>query len=581
MSYHLGDAPDLVTLLRQQVADRPDNDALGFLADPDDIEQGVVRWTYADLDRHARHNAAWMQEHLPAGSRVLLLYPNQLEFVAAFVGCLYAGMIAVPAPLPGQHRHHRQRVATITANAEVAAVFTSTAQLPAVHEWAAASGVDAPVLAGDDPELADPAAWRPVPLDRSSVALLQYTSGSTGDPKGVVITHDNILHNLHSATTEVGGWGPDQRLCGWIPMYHDLAMQGLLLATILRGTYCLLMEPMTFVRRPLRWLRVIDVHDINVTFAPNFAYELCVSKVSDAEVATLNLTRWNLAGNASEPVNPTILTAFAKKFGPAGFRAESFAPIYGMAEATGYISGCADRPPRVERVDLGLLAEGRFVPGQDGPVREIVSCGPPTTACEVRIVDPATAQERPDGRLGEIWLRGRSIGRGYWRRDDGAFGAATAAGEEGFLRTGDLGFRHDGEIFVHGRLKDTLIVHGRNIYPQDVEQELRERHPELGRIGAVFSGLADPVAGDAEGVVVTYEVDRVARDRLPALAAAIRHTVGREFGVQVAAVVLLSPGSVQRTTSGKVRRSAMRTLYREGSLKALYHHPALEPETRA
>jgi acyl-CoA synthetase (AMP-forming)/AMP-acid ligase II len=580
MKYDMGDAPDLVTLLRQHVIDRPDAEALGFFADPDDIRHGVERWTYAQLDHHARAAAAWMQRHLATGSRVLLLYPNGLEFVAAFVGCLYAGMIAVPAPLPGRHRHHRLRVAAITANADVAAVLTTSAHLADVRDWADASGLShVRVEASDAAGLGDPDVWSPGRPDRNTVALLQYTSGSTGDPKGVVVTHDNVLHNLDVATSVVS-WSAGMRLGGWVPLYHDLAMQGLLLSTILRGTYCLLMEPISFVRRPLRWLQMVDLHDVNVTFAPNFAYELCLEKVTDDEIAQLDLSRWHVAGNASEPVSPTVLAAFAERFAPAGFRAEAFAPIYGMAEATGYISGHRGRAPRVARVDLGRLAQGGFAEPEPGrPTRDIVSCGPPTSACEVLIIDPATLAPQADGRLGEIWLRGRSVGNGYWNRPDGgdAFGAVTSTGDGGYLRTGDIGALHDGELYVHGRLKDTMIVRGRNIYPQDVEQELRVRHPELGKIGAVFSGSADTDDAGDRGVVVTYEVARVPRDRLPGLAAEVRHTVGLEFGVQVDAVLLLSPGSVQRTTSGKVRRSAMRDLFHEGRLRALYRHPPERP----
>jgi acyl-CoA synthetase (AMP-forming)/AMP-acid ligase II len=396
-----------------------------------------------------------------------------------------------------------------------------------------------------------------------------------------MISHDNILYNLEVGARELDVV-PSTRACGWVPLYHDLALQAVLLYTLLSGGFALLMEPIAFIRRPLRWLQVMDAHDIQMTFAPNFAYELCLDRISDDEVRQLDLSRLRVAGNASEPVNAAILAAFAAKFAPAGFRPEAFAPVYGMAEATGYITGCPGRQPLVTAVDPEALAAGRFVapePGQPG--REIVSCGPPTDACEIRVVDPATGQVRPDGRLGEIWLRGRSISRGYWASEAGmaAFGASTADGEGGFLRTGDLGVIEDGELYVHGRLKDTLIVRGRNIYPQDVEQELRLHHPELGKIGAVFAGhAADSGAADAQGVVVTYEVANVAHDRLPALAAEVRHTVGREFGVQVSAVLLLRPGGVQRTTSGKVQRSAMRRLYHEGQLAALYRHPEEQKE---
>jgi acyl-CoA synthetase (AMP-forming)/AMP-acid ligase II len=370
------------------------------------------------------------------------------------------------------------------------------------------------------------------------------------------------------------------RAGGWVPLYHDLALQGLLLVTLMRGHFVMLMEPISFVRRPLRWLQMIDFHDIHVTFAPNFAYELCLEKISEEEVAKLDLSRWHLAGNASEPVNPVVLRAFTEKFAPAGFRPETFAPIYGMAEATAFVTGRCGHAPRIEQVDLAALASGKFEPPQpDRPTRDVVSCGPPNEVAEVRIVDPVTRQVQPDGGLGEIWLRGRSVAAGYWGRDDNAevFAATTADGDSGFLRTGDLGALYGGELFVHGRLKDTLIVHGRNIYPQDVELELRAQLPELGKMGAVFAGLAEAGEADAEGLVVTYEVSRVDSERLPALAAQVRHTVSREFGVQVAAVLLVSPGTVQRTTSGKVRRSAMRTLFREGQLRALYRDPPERP----
>jgi acyl-CoA synthetase (AMP-forming)/AMP-acid ligase II len=392
----------------------------------------------------------------------------------------------------------------------------------------------------------------------------------------VVITHDNILYNM-DAHIEGIRWPEQKRIVGWVPLYHDLALQGVLLPPLLLGAFALLMEPIAFVRRPLLWLQLIDVLDLNVTFAPNFAYDLCLRKIREDDVAQLDLSRWLIAGNASEPVDPLVLAAFAERFAPAGFREEAFAPIYGLAEATAYVSGHRGRPPRVEQVDVAMLAQGRFVkPVAGQPARHVISCGAPTRACEVRVMDPASRQPLLDGELGEIWLRGRSIAGGYWGlRTAEVFGATTATGEGGFLRTGDVGTIHDGEVYIHGRLKDTLIVHGRNIYPQDVEHELQAQHPELGRIGAVFSGVtAESGGSDAQAVVVAHEVvPTVPRDRLPALAAEMRHTIGREFGVQVATVLLLRPGTVLRTTSGKVQRSAMRQLFCEGKLTALYRTP--------
>ncbi|MFI0371291.1 fatty acyl-AMP ligase [Actinomadura sp. 1N219] len=580
MPHTLADAPDLVTLFRERVAERPDAEAVAFLADPSDVAGGMARWSYARLDEEARGRAAWLRDRLAPGSRVLLLHPSGLEFAAALLGCLYAGMIAVPAPLPGRYRHHRRRLAAIAGDSGAAAVLTTARDLDEVRGWMAEAAAELPaaagtplgegklpVGAGDEPGFGDPRGWEPVPPDRSATALLQYTSGSTGAPKGVVIQHDQVLFNAAEGVRELRWHG---HAGGWLPLYHDMGLNQLLWP-LLNGDRCVLMEPSAFVRRPARWLRLIDVHDVHMSFAPNFAFELCVRKVRDEELAGLDLSRWHLAGCGSEPIDPRVLDAFADRFASAGFRREALAPVYGLAEATVYVSGRPGRPPVTRRVDLEALAAGAFTPAAPGrPAREVVSCGAPTGTCEIRIVDPASHEVLPEGRLGEIWLRGRSVSPGYWGRDDNApiFAAVTAGGIGGHLRTGDLGTLHEGELYVHGRLKDMIIVHGRNVYPQDVEQELRARHPELGKAGAVFGG---PDAAAAESaVVVTHEVAGVPADRLPALAAEIRHTVGREFGVGVAAVALLKPGSVPRTTSGKVRRSAMRDLFHEGRLTPLY-----------
>lgn len=578
MAYDLEDAPDLVTLLRQHTATRPRSEALIFLADPDDPDEGAITCTYEELDRQARACAAWLQERLPEGSRVLVLHNNSIEWATALFGCLYAGMIAVPAPQPGRYRHQRNRVATVAAGASAAAVLTDSGSLAEVREWARDSGLTGiPVESNGTPGFGDPEAWRPVPLTRDTIALLQYTSGSTGDPKGVVVRHGNMLYNLH-ATVEDMGLPASTRVGGWLPLYHDMGIVGVLMLAVMRGGSSVFMTPSAFVRSPVRWLRAISDYGITFSPAPNFAYDLCVNRVDDAAVAGLDLSNWHFALNASEPVDPAVLDRFSAKFAAAGFRPEYFAPVYGMAEATGYVSGRNGRPPVVHSLDLGMLAQGTFVEGGAGETRDVVSCGPQTRACEIRVVDPQTREVLPAGRIGEIWLRGRSICSGYWQRDDLAHlvGATTAGGEDGFLRTGDLGAMYEDELYIHGRLSDMFIVHGRNLYPHDVEQELRIQHPELGRAGAVFA-VPDGDAGlVTQAVVVTHEVSKVPPERWPSLATELRLTVTREFGVPVAAVALLRPGAIQRTTSGKVQRAAMSELFRTGQLKALYQDPAAE-----
>ncbi|TMR20504.1 fatty acyl-AMP ligase [Nonomuraea turkmeniaca] len=574
MTHALIDAPDLVTLFREHVEAQPEAEAVAFLADPSDLTGGLVRWSYSQLDEEARGRAAWLRERFPQGSRVLLLHPTGLEFAAALFGCLYAGMIAIPAPLPGSYQHHRKRLAAIAGDSGAALVMTASSDLVEVREWMAdLGGAAIPIVAGDEPGLFNPEDWRPVPLNRSTIALLQYTSGSTGDPKGVVLQHDQILYNTAAGSEDLR-WGG--RAGGWLPLYHDMGINTQILWPLLRGESSVLMTPTTFVRRPVQWLRMIDVHGINASCAPNFAFELCVRKVRDEDAAALDLSRWRVAPCGSEPVDPRVLTAFAAKFAVSGFPPETLIPAYGMAEATVYVTGRPGRSPVIRRVDLDVLAQGRLAPaGEDRPAREIVSCGTPTSACEIRVVDPESREVLPEGRLGEIWLRGPSISPGYWQRDDNAehFAAVTADGDGGYLRTGDLGVLDDGELYVHGRLKDMIIVYGRNVYPQDIEQELRAQHPELGKAGVVFSGPGTVPGDDESTVVVTHEVAGVPADRLPALAAEIRHTVGREFGIRVGTVLLVKPGAVPRTTSGKVRRSTTRDLFRAGSLTPLYQDP--------
>ena len=574
MTHDPTDAPDMVTLFRERVAAQGDAEALVYLADPSDFDSGAQRWSYARLDQEARGRAAWLHTHLPQGARVLLLHPTGLEFTAALFGCLYAGMIAVPAPLPGGHRHHARRLAAIARDSGASAVLTTAAHLAEVTEWAAdLPDTSIQVVAGDLLDADAPQDWCPVPVDRSTIAVLQYTSGSTGDPKGVVLQHDHILFNTAVGSAALGFGG---RVGGWLPLYHDMGLFAQIVWPLLLGGSSVLMAPTAFVRRPAQWLRMIDVFGIGFSFAPNFAFDLCTRKVREQDLVGLDLSRWRVAGCGSEPIDARVMAAFADRFAAAGLDARSVTACYGMAETAVYIAVDADGPLRTRRVDLEALARGEFTAAvADRASREIVACGRPDGSYDTRIVDPETREVVADGRLGEIWLRGRSVSSGYWRRDDNAdvFDATTADGDGGYLRTGDLGVFSDGELYVHGRLKDLIIVHGRNIYPQDIEHELRAQHPELGRAGVVFAGPGLPTGDDDSSVVVTHEVAGVPADRLPALAAEIRHTVGREFGIAVATVALVKPGTVLRTTSGKVRRSAMRDLFREGRLVSLHQDP--------
>lgn len=539
-------ASSIVELVHQHARDAGDQPAVIFVSDP--AEEVAETLTYAGLDRDARRLAVVLRERLSTGDRVLLPLTTGLGFARGFLGCLYAGMVGVPAPPPDDGKHRSRRLAGIARDADVSAVITDAAELPAVSTWAGAVGLDrAWCLAADgDDGVGDPDTWTIPTIGRDSLALLQYTSGSTSEPKGVMVTNENLLHNADTMGQAMGRPAA-VRFGGWGPLFHDMGLAMLLKPLILAGT-SVLMTPTSFLKRPHSWLRMIDRFDVSFSPAPNFAYDLCTRQVTDEQVAELDLSRWDYAANGSEPVDAGTLDRFAHRFAPAGLRASALCPVYGLAEATVYVSGVSLNPPVRSRL---------------GGSRDRVSCGVPAEF-DVRIVDPAGGEVVPDGREGEIWLRGPSVAAGYWRRDAPSFAAVTADGDAGYLRTGDLGVRSDGELFVTGRLKDLIIVHGRNLYPQDLEHEARLLADELASVvGAAFE--VD------DRIVLVHEVrGRPDRARLAEIAAEVSRSIATVFGVTVGGVVLVRKGTVLRTTSGKVRRAAMRERFLAGAVDPLY-----------
>ncbi|OON82593.1 fatty acyl-AMP ligase [Streptomyces tsukubensis] len=568
--------PSAVHLLRRHAVERPDRPAVTYVHDHD-AEDGARTLGFAALDAEARQVASWLQGQCEPGDRVLLLHPPGLPFVIAFLGCLYAGVVAVPSPMPGQFQYQQRRVTKIARDARVRVALTDTGQLGEVRQWIDAEGLDLAGVASDSPDFGDAARWRDPGAKADDLVLLQYTSGSTGDPKGVMVDHGNLLHNADSLRRSMG-LTEDTNFGGWIPLYHDMGLMGQLLPSLFLGSRCVLMSPMAFLKRPHQWLAMIDTYDIGYSAAPNFAYELCVRRLTDAQIARLDLSRWQFAANGSEPIQASTLRDFAERVAPAGFRAESLAPCYGLAEATVFVSGRASRPPRIEPIDPESLEKHVLeAPRPGGPSHALVGCAD-APDFDVRIVDPADHRVLPDGATGEIWLRGRSVAAGYWERPEATeetFRARTPDGDGPYLRTGDLGALLDGELYVTGRSKDLLIVHGRNLYPHDIEHELRLQHPPLNTLaGAVFT-----VPVPQEEVVVLHEIrGRFTEEQLRELATAMRATVYREFGVRTAGLVLLRPGAVRKTTSGKVQRSEMRGLFLEGALEPVYEE--IEPGVR-
>jgi acyl-CoA synthetase (AMP-forming)/AMP-acid ligase II len=529
--------------------------------------------TYGELDAKARAMGALLVETAEPGARALLLYPPGLDFVVAFFGCLYAGIVAVPVYPPDPRRLDRslERLTATAADARPTLVVTTdeiralarelAPALPLPRRWVTSESAQAGRLA-----------WTRPAIDPAALAFLQYTSGSTRVPRGVMVTHRNLMENL-DVMCRVFRCSPASVCVSWLPTFHDMGLIGAVLEPVYAGFPSYLMSPATFLERPVRWLEAIATYRATVAPAPNFAYDLCVRRTTGAERASLALDAWAIALNGAEPVRADTLARFTEAFAPCGFRAAAFAPAYGLAEATLCVSGKHDVvEPGVMEVSRAMLE--RCTGEATGDVRSVVSTGRVATPNEVVIVDPATRRPCPPDGVGEIWVAGPSVAAGYWGRADeteATFRATLADGGGPYLRTGDLGFLHDGELFVTGRLTDLIVLRGRNVRPEDVEHAVAQSHPAL-RPGCC-AAFAIEVDG-AEHVAVVAEIDRRWDGaRPPALARheverAMRRAVAEEVGTELRAVMLLKAGSIPKTSSGKIQRHACRAGLLAGSLDA-------------
>jgi acyl-CoA synthetase (AMP-forming)/AMP-acid ligase II/acyl carrier protein len=542
---------------------------LTFLADADTVKATV---TYGELDSQARAIAATLQSRGLAGERALLLYPPGLDYIAAFFGCLYAGVVAVPTYPPRRNRSG-DRLQAIVANARAAAVLTTpSVDAFAGRLWGQTLGRQ-PLhwLLNDEVSATDVGAWKEPALSGDTLAVLQYTSGSTAAPRGVMLTHANLLHNSRWIE-RCFGQTRDSRGVIWLPPYHDMGLIGGILQPLYAGLPCYLMSPTTVFANPFSWLQVISHYRASASGGPDFAYDLCVRKVTPEQRATLDLSCWQVAFCGAEPVRPDTLQRFTKMFAPCGFRRQAFYPCYGLAEATLLVSGGKlDAPPVTLSVRKAALEANQVLPAhpEEPGTQALVGCGHSLADQQVVIAHPERLTRCPPAEVGEVWVAGPSVAAGYWDRPDDSlrtFGARLAdSGEGPFLRTGDLGFLHDGELFITGRLKDLLILRGRNLYPQDLERTTERSHPDLNPgCGAAFSVEAD----GQERLVIAYEVVPRRQADVAAVAEAVRRAVAEEHEAELHAFVLLKLGGMPRTSSGKVQRQACRSAFLAGTLEA-------------
>jgi acyl-CoA synthetase (AMP-forming)/AMP-acid ligase II len=564
------EASTLVDRLRD-LADRyPHQLAYTFLSDGKEEGQQL---TYAALEQRVRAIAALLQREGRRGERALLLYPQGLEVIAAFCGCLYAGVIAVPVPSPeaGRLKRALPRLKAILQDSQASLVLTTDRTITLLKdlqsqfpEFAQMRWIDTEQI---DVELAS--TWQDPQLNPHNLAYLQYTSGSTATPKGVMVSQHNLMHHC-AYLTQANGYTPQSVTVTWMPYFHDYGLVEGLIQPLYNGTPGYLLSPFTFIKHPLSWLEVISRYHATHSQAPNFAYDLCIQKHPGC-IPDLDLSHWEVAGNAAEPINPHVIDRFCQTFAPYGFRPQTFAPAYGLAENTLLVSAKPTGTSPVSiHLEIAALEKHRVVE-KSAPrsgTRTYVSCGRPIGDTRVEIVNPETRTRCVPNAIGEIWVFDPSIARGYWKRPEetrDTFQAYLAdVGEGFFLRTGDLGFIKDGELYITGRLKDLIIIRGTNHHPQDLEWTVQQVHSELrSNCGAAFS---IEVNGE-EKLVIVQEVERRAQNLdLEAKIVAIRQAIAEEHELQTYAIVLAKPGSLLKTSSGKIQRRACRDSFLAGEL---------------
>jgi acyl-CoA synthetase (AMP-forming)/AMP-acid ligase II len=557
----------LVDALRWRGEHQSDRVAYRFLPDG---ESGDVALTYGRLDQRARAIAGLLQSLQHRGDRALLVYPPGLEFITAYVGCLYAGTVAVivAPPNPSRLPQFLGRLGGICRDATPSLVLTTPAVRDLLRPHVARGPAPDPArwLAQQDLAETPGSAWSTVEFSGSDLAFLQYTSGSTTEPKGVMVSHGNLIHNLRAIEDAFAQPPGTESVC-WLPPQHDMGLIGGILAPLYLGTAATLLSPVAFVQRPIRWLQAISRYRATVSGGPNFAYAHCLRRITPEQRSTLDLSNWEVAFCGAEPISVRTLREFEECFAPCGFRSTAFKPCYGLAEATLLVSAAPGRTRAVvwsfRQADLARHQavscadgdeEGTPLPSSGRPVEEVI------------IVDPESCTECAPGRLGEIWASGPSVALGYWNRPGetaAAFLGRVKGRGESFLRTGDLGFLLEGELFVTGRIKDLIIIDGANHYPQDIEHTVVACHPVLE--SAECAAFSVQLAGREE-LVVVVSPGRRAEVSLRELHHAIRTAVVQQHDLRLYEIVLVQTGRIPRTTSGKIRRGTCRSDYLAGTL---------------
>lgn len=561
----------LVTRLHNQ-ADKP---AYTFI--DNDFEETM---TYQQLFARSYSVATEIRKYGSSGQRVILAFPSGLDYICSFFGCLMAGVVAVPV-YPPKTSKKDIRFEAILKDSEASIILTSPSVLESLQirnsdflkqgvTWLTPN--DKVEMVDDSPNL--------FPCTPDTLAFLQYTSGSTSTPKGVMVTHENIIANTRMMK-ETYKFPADGVTVSWLPLFHDLGIIGMIINALYNGYHCVFLSPLSFLQSPITWLKAITKYKGNITAAPNFAFDLCVRKIKPEQIDTLDLTSFTHALCGSEPIKMSSVQNFISKFAPAGFRSEAFIPSYGLAEATLMVSGAGygTAPKSVllhknqllqNKIETAFIAP--FAEWNKSEFTEVVSCGPISRELIVRIVDPVNGRACSPDRIGEIWVSGPSIARGYWNQSEATTTTfqAQIVDEEGvqFLKTGDLGFIMSGELYITSRLKDTILIRGENHYPNDIEWSVVNCNPYLNKEACgAFSILDD---NHDEQLIVVAEIERQFRKAdLQPVVKAVRACIAEEHSLQLYGLILCSPGGVPKTTSGKIQRNHCKSLFIDEKLPAL------------
>jgi acyl-CoA synthetase (AMP-forming)/AMP-acid ligase II/acyl carrier protein len=561
-------------MLRYRSSRQPDQIAYRFLAD-DGV--GYAEITYRELDEGAKQVAAWVQSRNTSGNPIPLIFSAGLDFIHAFYGCLYAENCVVPLSLPSVAEGASRTRAALAEVCPSVVLVANKVRERLYRELADDSGRPAFDLVPFEEVAESNLRWHEPRFDGDGLALLQFTSGSVASPKGVKISHRNLLHNIGLMSTASRA-SVDSVGVSWLPHFHDMGLIGGILMPLCIGFPVTLMSPSSFVRRPIRWLETISKTKATMSGAPNFGYEHCLREIKREDLRSIDLSSWCTAFSGAEPIRPQTIARFCDRFGDVGFRKEALFPCYGLAEATLMVSGQHWSDASEQKFSRSSLQDGSAQVAEDeGDCSTLVSSGPILRGHRVLIVEPKTGSVCQAGGVGEVWIDSDSVGQGYWNRPDESiemFRAQPNGPDDGgrFLRTGDLGFLWRGQLFITGRQKDLLIIRGVNFYPQDIERALEATVPTLrAGFGAAFTVEDDR----EEKLVIVYELDVASREpgaEFDNMAA----TLARQFGLQVRAIALIKRNRIPRTTSGKIKRQTCRSDFIAGRLPivAEWRNPA-------